>query len=129
LLIESQGGEGVHLSPPECYDLDDPDLTKVVRIKNGLIPENDLTNALLVAQRAVGRRYDWWLILQLLWLYLFGERKRKEAGDWDNEWICSELLAKPLWEKAAFKFLDDVPVDNIVPGDIEKSPYVEEVRL
>jgi len=128
LLIESQGGEGVHLSPSSRYKLDDTFLTKIVRIKDGLVSEPQLTEALLEAQGSAGKKYDWWLIIQLAWLYLWGTRKREDAHDWDNAWICSELVAKPLWKHAKFRFRDDVPVDNITPGDIAASENIEAVR-
>lgn len=127
LLIESQGGKGVHLAPVTEYDIRNPKLTKIKRIKPGLVTEPALAEALLLAQRAEGRPYDWKLILQLFWVYLFHSRKKKEAGDWDNAWICSELIAKPLWIAAGFRIRDSFPVDNIVPGDFDKSPYLEEI--
>ena len=129
LLIEAQGGEGVHLSPVSRYKIGDPKRTKVLRFKPDTIKEDKLTAALLMAQRAEGKKYDWWLILQLFWVYLFHERKRKEAGDWNNAWICSELIAKPLYECADLRVRAGIPVDNIVPGDFEKSPLFEEVQL
>ena len=76
LLIESQGGEGVHTSSSSRYDLSNTYLTKVVRIKEGLVSQEQLDKALIEAQNCTGKRYDWWLILQLAWLYLMNMRKK-----------------------------------------------------
>jgi hypothetical protein len=128
LIVEAQGGQGVTVKDPSgVYDLTNTELIKIVRIKEGLIPEEKLTTALLRAQLANGRKYDWWLIAQLGWLYLTGKRKYQIADDWDTAWICSELIAEPLWEASFFKFREDIPVSNIVPDDIATSPYVDEV--
>jgi len=123
-LVEAQGGEGVHYSPVSRYDLDDDLSTQAVRILPGIIHPVSMDAAIRIACQADGKRYDWKLILSLMWLYLTGSRKRKEARDWNCGWICSELIAMPLWKVCRFKFRNSVPPENTVPADIAESGKV-----
>ena len=127
-ILEAQGDGGVQQSNIEKYDLDDPNLTKVLRINDGILTPRQIDRAIARASLSEGRPYDYGLILRLLWLYITGSRKTKAIGDWDNEWICSELIAKPLWNATRFRIRDDVPVNNIVPEDFVKSPYLYEIK-
>lgn len=123
LAIEAQAG-GVRIVPVSVYTNEKPNHFCILRIHPDFINQKQTEHSLLKAQTYKGKKYDWWLILQLFWLYLTGSRKIKEAGDWDNSWICSELIARPLFEEGEFRFTDKVPVGNIVPSDIRKSDKV-----
>jgi hypothetical protein len=125
LAVEAQGGVGVRtISTAKLMSLGE-DYYCIMRIKPGYLTARRLEKALERAHESQGKIYDWWLIFQLFWLYLTGSRKCKEAGDWDNAWICSELIARPLWEAAEFVFTPRVPVGNIVPADIRKSECLQ----
>ncbi len=127
LVLEAQAGAGVRLVNSLHYKLDDRKFVKVVRIKKGIISDKQLTAALITAQKYRGSGYDWWLILQLGWLYLRGKIRTKPADDWHSAWICSELIAKPLWDCAGFRFNNGIPPENTVPRHIDESPFVEEI--
>lgn len=128
-VIEAKGGIGISVVPLDDFDLSDEFHFNVVRIKSEFISEDKLDNSVIRAMKCRGRSYDWWLIVQLLFLYVFGLRKKDVADDWDKSWICSELVATPLFECADFWFRDDIPVQNIVPGDISRSGKVFRVKL
>ena len=127
ILIEALGGKGVIIVNSSKYNLLDQNKTRIIRIKPGEVSEEKLTKALVLAQSKQGSNYDWWLILQLAYLYLFESGKNNGLDDWDSSWICSELIAKPLWLEAGFRFSETVPVENIVPEDIFVSEKVETV--
>jgi len=110
------------------YEYWNPNLVRVCRIKKEHITEEQLESAINIARSSVGSKYDWLLIWELFKLYVFNDRHKVEASDNRSRWICSELIAKPLWLAAKFKFCD-VPVSNVVPGDIANSPFVDVVSV
>jgi hypothetical protein len=119
-VIESLSS-GVRLSPASKYRCDDPSRVKVLRIYPDHITAEHLDMALTLAATHLGDRYDYPKILRLLVLMAMGVRRTVELGDWPHRFICSELVAGPLDKVAKFRFVDDVPVENIVPKDIDRS--------
>ena len=84
--------------------------------------------SLAVATTHIGDKYDFPKILQLLWLMIIGMRRELDLKDIDSRFICSELVAEPLYRIAKFQFVDDVPYENIIPKDIDRSRKLFEIN-
>ena len=100
---------------------------KVVRIKPELIMPGGLEVATAFAEHQKGKGYDYLLIPELLWLYVSGQRGTEVLPERRNKYICSELVAQPLWNFAHFRFNDVIPPENTTPADIAESNKVEVV--
>jgi len=124
-LIEAEK-RGVRKNPVSKYKIADRRKVKVLRIK-GIRPE-DLDQAVAIAEKMVGMKYDYCLFFDLLRLYVLNLRRHVTAKDWRHALICSELIAQPLYYVTGFRFRDDVPVRNIVPADLDFSERTYEVR-
>lgn len=128
-IVEAGAMIGVEINPINRYNIYDPTEVKVLRIKPGLVSQSGLDSAIDDAKSMAGSHYDWWLIVQLLWLYLTGRIRKVNADDNEKWWICSEIIAKLLWKRAGFKFDDNIPPQNITPAHIVNSSCLEEVLL
>jgi hypothetical protein len=73
------------------------------------------------AQAKLQERYDWSLFFGIFraWVssMVFFWRKPKLRNQ-RHGWICSELIAIPLWKFGAFKFVDEASPEENVPNDI-----------
>lgn len=109
------GERGVHVNELEKYPKDR------IAFVRPFLPEESIEAALEIARSKIGQRYDFSLIFTLFrkWLGSFmpwaGRVNRRNQR---NGWICSELVATPLFLACGFRFVDDVPVEEIDPGDI-----------
>lgn len=108
------GSHGVIISPISRYD------KSKVRFVRPKIDPKRIEWALGFAMRQIGKRYDLKLLGGLLWSYLRGRvtGTRALTSGRNRAWICSELVATPLWRASGFRFRDDIPVVDIVPGDV-----------
>ena len=124
MAIEALAG-GVTWTPLYKFDLHDDRKCRVVRIKREFVCEQQLRKALFIAMGWSGRPYDWTCIFRLAWSWAMKLRhKQPVAGD-RHRLICSELIAMPLWQSAAFSFRDEIPPENTAPKDIALSDRVE----
>lgn len=126
-VLESGWRKGVAKAPLSKFALGDTRKCRVVRLED--VEYKDVLSAVELAETHIGKPYDFKLIFHLLLVYLGNYWKEVKAHDWECGFVCSELIAKPLWEAARFKFRDDVPVGNITPGDIDFSPKTVEVLI
>lgn len=127
-VLESHWKTGVkEVKLSDKYKLGDTRNCKVIRITN--LEQQKVLDSLDVAMTHAGSPYDFRLVLHLLLVYLGSYWKDVQAKDWDCGFVCSELIAKPLWLTANFKFRDDVPVGNMLPGDLDFSTSTEEVLI
>lgn len=118
---------GVRYTPLSKFKLGNPDRCKVVRIKDTLLTPRELDRAVNVGQSMVGRHnYDYLLLFKLAWAWLWKRRHTDKLEGSRRKWICSEVIAEPLWQVARFKF-NDVPSENTSPKDIATSRRVVEV--
>ena len=120
IVIESISS-GVQLSPVTKYKYEDPKYVRVLRFYPDHITREQIDMSLAVATTHIGDKYDFPKILQLLWLMIIGMRRELDLKDIDSRFICSELVAEPLYRIAKFQFVDDVPYENIIPKDIDRS--------
>jgi uncharacterized protein YycO len=124
--IEALGG-GVTITPLRKFRWLSPGRYKVVRIKPEFVGEPALERAVARAEAQVGRPYDWLLIFKLAWAWATKRRHDDPQEGSRRAWICSELVAEPLWEDSGFLFRDDIPAANTAPKDIAISDKVEQV--
>ena len=120
IVIESISS-GVQLSPITKYKYEDPKYVRVLRFYPDHITREQIDMSLALATTHLGDKYDFPKVLQLLWLMLIGMRRELDLKDIDSRFICSELVAEPLFKVAKFQFVDDVPYENIIPKDIDRS--------
>jgi uncharacterized protein YycO len=120
-------GRGVSLTPLKDFDWGKHKHVRVVRIKPGLVTPGQMGGAVWAARSQVGKRYDWLLILKLAWAWAFKRRHAEPQEGSRRAWICSELIAEPLWANAKFRFRDDVVAENTAPKDIAISKKVDQV--
>jgi len=128
VAIEALAG-GVTLTPLEKFDLKDQRKHKVVRIKPGLLTDQQLNEALKTAMGYVGRPYDWMSIFFLAGYWAMKWRHSEAIPNNRRALICSEVIAMALWRHAKFQFRDDVPAPNTAPKDIAVSDKVEELSI
>ena len=121
-LLESDwelfGAKGVQIEPVKTY----PSKRRVLLRPN--LPDAVLEQAVDLALKKAGQKYDWGLFLSLLWNWFLCACtfwRKKRGHNRKRAWICSELVATPLFQIAEFRFVDDVPVGNIVPEDLWRS--------
>jgi len=117
-------GRGVTITPLRKF-VWKPGRAMAVRIKPDLIDPTGLGNALSFARAQKGRPYDYVLLCELLWAYATHSRGWYPEQGLRKSYICSELIAQPLWQFAKFTFNDNVPWDNTTPSDIAISRKVE----
>lgn len=83
------------------------------------LPGDVVERALARAQGFEGRGYDYLLALWLAWSVVLGRRCCGEVREWRRAFVCSELVAQPLFEVAGFRFVpNSADVDSTTPGDI-----------
>ena len=70
----------------------------------------------------LGKRYDYFQLLSLLFLWLF---KRGRVQNSKNHFICSELVASAFYD--ADISLCNKPIELITPADLEKSKLLKKV--
>ncbi|RLC83499.1 MAG: hypothetical protein DRJ03_17010 [Chloroflexi bacterium] len=131
--------DGVKLSPLSKYDL-----KRVVFVSANAPPEC-VRKAFEIALSKLGRAYDYKLFFLLGIAFLFDRFIRKpfsaifgifktsvraqRIADWPSAYICSELVAKPLFEACGFRFKDNIDPQNITPKDIWESKKVFKQKL
>jgi uncharacterized protein YycO len=117
---------GVHVNEIEPYKKD-----RTVFLLP-IVSGTDLEKALEIARSKLGQRYDWSLFLSFLgcWIgsFLMPWRKFKVRNR-KRGWICSELVATPLFQACGFRFTDDIPVEEVDPGDIAEAMITGRVRI
>ena len=113
---------GVVCRPAREYT-DHPDQMAVVRIP--VLTEMDIHKVLEEAASKLGRQFDFRLFFGLLWDWLLRRKRSKDTPNTRSAFICSELVARPLWKVLQFRFHDDIAMVNTTPGDIASSPRVE----
>lgn len=88
-----------------------------IRVKN--VDSEKLEGALGLAFGKMGQRYDWSKFMGLFWSYLTGWFRKEPVRNQGHGWICSELVATPLYQAAGYLFTDEsVDYRNVTPGDI-----------
>jgi len=117
---------GVHVNEIESYPKD-----RIIAVRPD-VAESDLEKALELARTKLGQRYDFRLFLSLfrawLWAFVVPWRKAKVRNS-KRAWICSELVATPLFQVCSFRFNDSVPVEEVDPGDIADAMITGRVRI
>lgn len=129
-VLESEwalfGEKGVHVNELEKYPKD-----RICFVRPNL-PEEQIEAALEIARSKVGQRYDWSLFFFLFrkWVRSFMPwGKTVKVRNEKHGWICSELVAGPLYQACGFRFVDDVPVAEIDPGDIAQGTVDGRVKV
>ena len=97
---------------------------KVVRVKPDLIRVGGVEAGVCWAERQKGRGYDYLLLAELLFGYLTHSRGWLPLTGLRRKYICSELVARPLWNLAGFRFQQSVLPENTTPADIMDSDKV-----
>lgn len=118
--------KGVHINELEKYE---PDRRAFVRLD---LPMAQIEVALALAREKIGQRYDFSLLSSLFGAYvvsLLMPWKKVRIRNSSRAWICSELVATPLWQACGFRFDPNVPVEEIVPGDIEDAVVAGRARF
>ena len=117
-LLESDwslfGKKGVQVNAIEKYKRD-----RVTFIRLNL-PEGEVEKAVTLALLKEGQRYDFSLFFSLFraWLLrILSLGKLGKLRDQSHGWICSELVARPLFETSGFSF-GHGPVEEVVPETI-----------
>ncbi len=105
--------EGVEIEP----FFRDIDRCAFIRLK---VPQEQIEQCLQYAASKVGRKYDWKLFFGLFWRWLLGWDRKTDVPDWGKGYICSELVAKPVFMFCGIHFNQEVDSQNIVPEDIWK---------
>jgi len=95
--------DGVKIRPASTY-LDYPEQVGVLEIP---LPSETIEQVLETAQQKIGDPYDWKLAFTLGWALLRGRRCAGEVRDSKDAFICFELIAKPLWQVAHFRFVPE----------------------
>lgn len=91
---------------------------RLITIRLGIEKEK-VERAVRAATKLDGRPYDLRLILSLIVCIALGKRHRDEHREWDDAYICSELVAEPLARECAFRFVGrGIDVDATTPQDI-----------
>ena len=118
-LLESDyevfGEKGVQIEPVATYA---NNKKSIIRLS---LLEEYVEKAISIASSKIGHRYDASLFLSLFWRWVLSFVFFWKSSTLRNQrhgWICSELVATPLYESCYFRFRDDIPVENIVPEDI-----------
>lgn len=129
-VLESEwalfGEKGVHVNELEKYPKD-----RICFVRPVLL-DFSIELALEIARTKIGQRYDWslffflfrkWLVSFLPWSNPLSRRNQKHG------WICSELVATPLYQACGFQFVDGVRVQEIDPGDIAQGVLDGRVKV
>lgn len=109
------GQKGVQVDLVSDYE---PDRRVILRVK---APVECVQAAVSVAESKIGKKYDFKLFFWLFWRWLkcaCAFWRKDPVRDSNRAWICSELIAEPLYQVCGFRFVDDVPVGNVVPEDL-----------
>ena len=93
---------------------------KRLRIATLPLSPEETEKALQKALSHVGRTgYDYKLIFHLALHILRGRRCSDDVRDWKDAFVCSEIIAKPCFEAAGFRFIDGCyDIDATTPHDI-----------
>jgi uncharacterized protein YycO len=87
----------------------------IIRLK---LPKDQLELCVQFAEKQEGAPYDYRLFFGLFWRWMMGWKRKADLPDWPCGYICSELVAEPLFKTAGFNFNPSVNPQNIVPEDI-----------
>ena len=87
------------------------------------LPREKVELALHDAMARVGARYDFRLFWSLFcqWVRRTLGRKPGPADGRRRAWICSELVATPLYRASGFVFDLDTPLESVTPATIARA--------
>ena len=125
---------GVHVNELHKYDLRRCDFFRLQGVSR-----EELEIVLQEALQHLNDRYDWSLFFALFkewvkenacfWRWFQNPNKRKlRLRNQRHGWICSELIATPLYRKLEWTFSDRTPYEATTPGDIAESQILGRVR-
>lgn len=125
---------GVARTPLSFYmDPGNKKRIRVLRIREEFDPML-VEYALQEAESYEGSAYDYRAFVNLFWITMkdlvtFGTRRQhKKAREWRSGYYCAELVARPLFHQGLL-VRGDIPVSNIVPGDLTNSLIFKTVNL
>lgn len=106
---------GVRYTPASEY-LQYPDRIKIFDVP---LPDDKIEEALKQAESMIGQPYDVTLIFSLAWALWWGVKCSEDMRDDQRAFICSELIARPLFDVAGFRFLPECyDIEATTPSDI-----------
>lgn len=121
--------DGIKVRSLDPY-LAHPDRIKAIRPPlNADQKERSVDFALSLDGKAA---YDYALIYALAKAWWFGANCTGEDRDWDDAYVCSELVAVSVYYAAKVKFIPQCcPIETTVPEDIDKlwGKYSYEIKL
>jgi uncharacterized protein YycO len=123
-VIESDWN-GVIVSPITNY-LSHPKQYAILRIPS--FTGDRVTQVMDKVVSKFGKQYDYKLFFGLFWDWVMGRERSKRTAGTRSAYICSELIAGPLYSTFGFTFHEGIAVSNITPEDIWTSPWVTVVE-
>ncbi len=88
----------------------------------------DLDKIVAMAMGYEGRKYDYWQLLYLGWLFITGKRgNAREIGS-KNRFICSELVAKPYYT-FGYPVIKKYDYTQISPADFDLSKNFKRLEI
>lgn len=118
-VLEADWGSRVRKGGVVIRDLRTFDPARRVIVRLGA-PRECVLKAVSWAEKLVGQKYGFRTLLRFLWrritcwnnLWRIKPLRGSHGG-----WICSELIARPLYAQG-WKLNDKIPPENVVPEDI-----------
>ncbi|MHA1304500.1 MAG: YiiX/YebB-like N1pC/P60 family cysteine hydrolase [Candidatus Heimdallarchaeaceae archaeon] len=96
---------------------------KIYRIKPEF--QKYVDKIIFFVRMQLGKKYDFIQMLALYIFLLFRIKRTIEPIEYGERWLCSELIAE-AFEYSGLKIYKEIDSDQITPGDLLRSDFIEE---
>lgn len=103
--------------------------TRDIRIlRHKHIPINDAAYIAEMTTKFEGQDYDFYGLIELGLIWMFGKRGTARDVGSKNKFICSELCALP-YQTMGYNIIDGIDYDEISPSDFDISKYFKRIEI